>query len=801
MQPLVRRGGIVCLSFACAVMLLAAGATPSARAQQASISTWDAADFRVWAYIPYWNTSSIASLATNGSYAHVSDVLYFGAVRPDANGNLPFALGTYQTGLSTLRTHAASNGFKLHLSVFEVAEGSSAIDSTWNAIIADPTKRANFVNSAKALLQGGAGTADDLKGFNFDWERPATATQWGNYTQLARELRAAINPLGMEVSVCDYGSTDTDWDGTALFDAKVYDQLFMMVYHIGATSSGNWANTKLALTGQGAAKAFSNDQIGVGFGTYGDGVDIDGTGPIKKPATYTLSSIAAAYPNLAYDTSSISEPYLYSDGVTRTATWNIESRKQVREKTQLAFDRNMPGMFSWTLTFDATNDLGLHRVIHHYTAFKRNVPDLNLDGKVNASDATLLANNMGIATLTATGTTTAAQFEAFYQGDNWEKGDRDGDGFVNQLDADWLAGRYAALGVTLPDRLAYSGTFEGFQNSKGLSGRWAGVRDAGKIRESSNYAQHTANFLTFSGSGAGYDKHSNYAVTIRNQSTDETAAAINTLPRIMEADLSTPIDLGQNEDTYFTFLVRQNTAPLSPTQLASDNRILSLQFQNAASAVQFEFPLLGKQEQFGIKSLIDVSGEDVTAVGFAPNTTYLFVGKISGNGAGANTMQASLLPSGSVVGNFTDPSFPWMLTAHGSASFNPVVTQLQFRSLFEFNFTISNLWLGNAAAFFTPTATSMGDFNGNGTVDTADYLVWRSMMGQTGAGLAADGNGNNVVDADDYDVWRRNFGLVTGIGTEAIVNSAQSLAVPEPATFVWLVLAVIMALTARPSRI
>ena len=36
----------------------------------------------------------------------------------------------------------------------------------------------------------------------------------------------------MEVSVCDYGSTDTKWDDTALFDAKVYDQLFMMIYHL-----------------------------------------------------------------------------------------------------------------------------------------------------------------------------------------------------------------------------------------------------------------------------------------------------------------------------------------------------------------------------------------------------------------------------------------------------------------------------------------------------------------------------------------------------------------------------------------
>src|SRR4051794_2962638 len=44
-------------------------------AQQASISAWDAADFRIWGYIPYWATSTqINNFATNGMYGHVSDV-------------------------------------------------------------------------------------------------------------------------------------------------------------------------------------------------------------------------------------------------------------------------------------------------------------------------------------------------------------------------------------------------------------------------------------------------------------------------------------------------------------------------------------------------------------------------------------------------------------------------------------------------------------------------------------------------------------------------------------------------------
>ena len=102
--------------------------------------------------------------------------------------------------------------------MFEVTGGQT--DATWESIIASPTNRANFISQLKTIMLGGAGTADDIEGFNFDWERPNTAAEWGNYTQLARELRTAFeDPLtpttnNWEISVCDYGSTDSGWDDT-----------------------------------------------------------------------------------------------------------------------------------------------------------------------------------------------------------------------------------------------------------------------------------------------------------------------------------------------------------------------------------------------------------------------------------------------------------------------------------------------------------------------------------------------------------------------------------------------------------
>jgi hypothetical protein len=86
-----------------------------------------------------------------------------------------------------------------------------------------------------------------------------------------------------------------------------------------------------------------------------------------------------------------------------------------------------------------------------------------------------------------------------------------------------------------------------------------------------------------------------------------------------------------------------------------------------------------------------------------------------------------------------------------------------------------------------------GDYNRNGVVDAADYVVWRNTLGQTGINLAADGNGNNVIDANDYSIWRSNFGQTTGGGSSA----TEYTAVPEPVTPVLLIAGMLVLFTFR----
>ncbi|HEY3394287.1 MAG TPA: hypothetical protein VGK58_16355, partial [Lacipirellulaceae bacterium] len=80
------------------------------------------------------------------------------------------------------------------------------------------------------------------------------------------------------------------------------------------------------------------------------------------------------------------------------------------------------------------------------------------------------------------------------------------------------------------------------------------------------------------------------------------------------------------------------------------------------------------------------------------------------------------------------------------------------------------------AAFF-------GDYNQDGNVDAADYVVWRNLLGASGvlAYSGADGNGDGVVDDEDYGVWRANFGrTVEAGGMELGAGSGNAMAVAEP---------------------
>jgi Metallo-peptidase family M12B Reprolysin-like len=82
-----------------------------------------------------------------------------------------------------------------------------------------------------------------------------------------------------------------------------------------------------------------------------------------------------------------------------------------------------------------------------------------------------------------------------------------------------------------------------------------------------------------------------------------------------------------------------------------------------------------------------------------------------------------------------------------------------------------------ARQFSSPLA---GDYSDDGTINAADYVVWRKYFGQVAAELPADGNRNGRIDDGDYSLWRTNYSTAKGgSGAEADLNATT--AVPEPA--------------------
>ncbi len=99
-----------------------------------------------------------------------------------------------------------------------------------------------------------------------------------------------------------------------------------------------------------------------------------------------------------------------------------------------------------------------------------------------------------------------------------------------------------------------------------------------------------------------------------------------------------------------------------------------------------------------------------------------------------------------------------------------------------FSYALINNATNTSIDLTVSAAGISGDYNSNGVVDAADYVVWRKNPGG--------------FPADAYSTWRTHFGQTAGSGSSVGANAA----VPEPATLVMLIVAVSGVSTRRRWR-
>lgn len=99
------------------------------------------------------------------------------------------------------------------------------------------------------------------------------------------------------------------------------------------------------------------------------------------------------------------------------------------------------------------------------------------------------------------------------------------------------------------------------------------------------------------------------------------------------------------------------------------------------------------------------------------------------------------------------------------------------------DFTLMADWWGKGVSYSEdqpPLSIPIhGDFNYDGTVDAADYAVWRKTNGSAVIpGTGADANFDGQVDPLDYAIWRSHFGEVSPSSSGSSMIGGAS--VPEP---------------------
>jgi hypothetical protein len=203
----------------------------------------------------------------------------------------------------------------------------------------------------------------------------------------------------------------------------------------------------------------------------------------------------------------------------------------------------------------------------------------------------------------------------------------------------------------------------------------------------------------------------------------------------------------------------------SPGALPDNNMVILLNRFDSNGFIDISFtvtPTAGVTEYQFSDFVDNNTGSNWSAynllIGFGIGTGFTQVGGI-GDGLDFDTGPPggnSTPPTSTVMPTVTRPNEDTLVFSGG--------TQGSSAQQYEFRIDVSDLISRNGTFTLRQQPVALlGDYNHNGIVDAADYVVWRKGLGIT-------------FTQNDYNVWRANYGRTTGSGAGFSANAA----VPEP---------------------
>lgn len=321
-------------------------------------SPWPYCSFRSMGYYPDYNVDELP--VSQIRYDQLTDIIYF-SLKPNSDGSLNFQYTNPDT-LQELVATAHQNNVEVSIAV----GGADNRSEYFSDLVSSQSTRSVFIaNLVQYCL------TYNLDGINLDWEPVTDPIDQQNYTLLIQEIKAAMLPHSLTLSVDVLVSGEE-------FGPEAYDSidwLHIMAYDLYKSKPHSLYEDAIKGLTNWECRGFPRPKIIFGLPFFGRNT---------IAGDWTFYS----YRDIVQDhLSSPIDPNIDEiDGI------NFNGIDTIQEKTQYVIENGYGGVMYWELTND-TNDVTSLLTATMKTIQTLRPPDLNCDDVINLGDQYHLIEN------------------------------------------------------------------------------------------------------------------------------------------------------------------------------------------------------------------------------------------------------------------------------------------------------------------------------------------------------------------------------------------------------------------------